>query len=130
MNLDTKSVIENSLQELLDANEKVNVNKVAIKAGFTNALIYNRYPDLVLKINTAKESQKRKKDSIGNLCETEKLKKEITLLKQKYSESKEVSESIKKQNENLWEHIQQVYGMYDQILAERNGFAERLKHHQ
>jgi len=129
MDLDTKLVIEKALQELLDANEKVNVNKVAIKAGFSNALIYNRYPDLVLKINTAKESQQRKKDSIENLCEIEKIKKEITLLKKKLSESKEVSESIKKQNENLWEHIQQVYGMYDEVLAERNGFAERLKHH-
>ena len=31
------------------------------------------------------------------------------------------------QNSELWEHIQQVYAMYDQILAERNDFAERLK---
>lgn len=130
MELDTKFAIENALQELIDANEKVNINRVAAKAGFSNSLIHNRYPDLADKINEVKANQKQKKDSIDNACEIERLKKEVAQLKQKTDESKKIAVSYQKINEDLWEHIQQVYGMYDQVLAERNGFAERLKHYQ
>ncbi len=128
--VDTKSSIENALNELVNANEKVNISRVAMKASVSNSLIHNRYPDLAFKINQAKESQKLKMLSIDNSQEVERLKKEIAKLKQKSTDSKQVSESYQRQNEDLWEHIQQVYGMYDQILAERNGFADRLKHYK
>jgi len=130
LDVDPRDQIERALHELLNVNEKINISRVATKAGFSSALIYNRYPDLAFIINEAKENQEHGNDFIDEICETEKLKKQIVLLKNKTAESKEVAESIKKQNEHLWEHIQQVYGMYDQILAERNVFAERLKHHQ
>jgi ActR/RegA family two-component response regulator len=56
------------------------------------------------------------------------LKKEITSLKEAKAEYQSIAKSYKGQNEKLWEHIQQVYNMYDEMLAERNGFAERLRH--
>ncbi|MEY3880469.1 MAG: hypothetical protein RIQ94_1265 [Pseudomonadota bacterium] len=127
---DTKLAIENALQELIDANEKINIYRVAAKAGFSNALIHNRYPDLAFKINEAKANQKQKKDSIDSTCEIERLKKEVAQLKQRTDDSKQNAVSFQKINEDLWEHIQQVYRMYDQILAERNDFAQRLKHYQ
>jgi len=130
LGVDPREQIEKAFNELLNANEKINISRVAAKTDFSSTLIYNRYPDLAFMINKAKENQAHANDFIDEICETEKLKKQIVLLKNKTAESKQIAESIKEQNEHLWEHIQQVYGMYDQILAERNVFAERLKHHQ
>ncbi len=67
--VDTKSSIENALNELLNVNEKVNISRVAAKANVSNSLIHNRYPDLAYKINQAKESQKHKKLNIDNCQE-------------------------------------------------------------
>ena len=130
MEQNKKVAIEKSLQELIDANEKINISRVAKKANVSNSLIYNHYRDLVNKINQASESQKQKNESVMNHQLIEKLKQEIQKMKQTSVDSKQLVSSYKKQNEILWNHIQEIYGMYDQILAERNGFAERLKHHQ
>ena len=59
--------------------------------------------------------------------EIEKLKGMLAKAKQKQEEAELRSQAIQNQNDQLWEHIQQVYSMYDQMLAERNDFAERLK---
>jgi len=130
MSDDTKVLIEDALLALFHGKEKINVNRVAAKAGVSNALIYNRYPELVCRINGVKERQKKKQNNIDAICDNEGLKKQIFLLKQKNAKFKEVAEDIKKQNEYLWEHIQQIYRMYDQVLSERNTFAEKLKHHK
>jgi len=130
METNKRGVIEKALQELIDAKEKINVSRVAKKANISNSLIYNHYRDLVNKINQASESQKQKNESLTNYQLIEKLKQEIQKMKQTSVDSKQLVSSYKKQNEILWNHIQEVYGMYDEILAERNGFAERLKHHQ
>lgn len=127
MEQDTKTLIEKVLNEMVENNEKVNISQVASKANVSHSLIHSRYPDLAFKINQAKEKQKNKKAGIEASQDVEHFKKQITHLKKSTEDYKEVAESYQLQNEQLWEHIQQVYGMYDQILAERNGFAERLK---
>ncbi len=127
MEQDTKILIEKVFNEMVENNEKVNISQVASKANVSHSLIYNRYPDLAFKINQFKEMQKNKKAGIKASQDVEHFKKQITHLKTSTEGYKKVSESYRLQNEQLWEHIQQVYGMYDEILAERNEFAERLK---
>jgi len=124
----TKLLIENALQELIDTDEKVNINQVAKKAGVTNALIYNRYRELVNKINHAKKLQKQAKENKDNYLIIEKLQEEIHTMKKAIINTKENIAPLKEQNESLRQHIHQLYGMYDQVLEERNNFAERLKH--
>ena len=85
---------------------------------------------MAFKINQAKENPKNKKSGIEASQNIEHFKKQIANLKQSTKDYKKVAESYQTQNEQLWEHIQQVHGMYDQILAERNGFADRLKFHK
>ena len=93
----------------------------------SNALIYNRYPELKLKIQQAKLGQTQKNKQIETITEIERLKGMLIKAKQKQEEAELIAKSFQNQNSELWEHIQQVYAMYDQILAERNDFAERLK---
>ena len=112
---------------MIASGEKVNVSRVAQKAGVSNALIYNRYPELKLKIQQAKLGQTQKAKQIESTTEIEKLKGMLAKAKQKQEEAELSSQAIQNQNDQLWEHIQQVYSMYDQMLAERNDFAERLK---
>ena len=90
-------------------------------------LIYNRYPELKLKIQQAKLGQTQKNKQIETITEIERLKGMLIKAKQKQEEAELIAKSFQNQNSELWEHIQQVYAMYDQILAERNDFAERLK---
>ncbi|MGF1760456.1 DUF6262 family protein [Photobacterium sagamiensis] len=123
----TKSQIEQVIEAMIKSGEKINVSRVAAKAGVSNALIYNRYPDFKFKINQAKEQQKSKAQQISSTTERESLKAKLTKCKQKQSEAELMALSYQKQNVELWEHIQQVYAMYDQVLAERNDFAERFK---
>ena len=127
MESDTKTLIEKVLNEMFENAEKVNISQVARKANVSHSLIHSRYPDLAFKINQAKEKQKNKKAGIEASQCVEHLKVKVTHLKKSTADYKKVAESYQLQNEQLWEHIQQVYGMYDEILAERNGFAERLK---
>ena len=123
----TKALIRETLSRMLADDQKINISKVAEKSGVSHSLIYNRYPDLAYEINQAKERQKNKRSSIEASQEVQILKSQINNLKQSVADYKKVAQSYREQNEELWEHIQQVYGMYDQVLAERNGFAERLK---
>lgn len=120
--------IDNILIEIAEKKEKINVSQVAKRLGISNSAIYKFYPDKINDIQTAQKRQKFKAESITLGTEVEKLKKEITELKESKAESHRLVKSYKDQNETLWEHIQQVYNMYDEMLAERNGFAERLKH--
>ncbi|NNN59237.1 hypothetical protein FKN08_24385 [Vibrio sp. 1-2 (7-a)] len=127
MECDTKSRLDAIIAQMIASGEKVNVSRVAQKAGVSNALIYNRYPELKLKIQQAKLGQTQKVKHIESTLEIEKLKGRLTKSIQKQEEAELKAESLENQNKKLWEHIQQVYSMYDQILAERNEFAERLK---
>ena len=125
--MDTKGQLEVIIHQMIASGEKVNVSRVAQKAGVSNALIYNRYPELKLKIQQAKLGQTQKAKQIESTTEIEKLKGMLAKAKQKQEEAELSSQAIQNQNDQLWEHIQQVYSMYDQMLAERNDFAERLK---
>lgn len=127
MELDTRQQLETIVTDMIASGEKINVSRVAAKAGVSNALIYNRYPDLKVRIQAAKETQQNRLDKIEATTEVEKLKSKLAKMSQKKEEAELMSCSYQKQNEQLWEHIQQAYSMYDQVLAERNDFAERLK---
>ena len=127
METETRQQLEAIVTEMIATGEKINVSRVAAKAGVSNALIYNRYPELKVRIQTAKETQQSRKEQIEVTTEVEKLKSKLDKAKQKQEEAELMACLYQKQNEQLWEHIQQVYSMYDQVLAERNDFAERLK---
>lgn len=127
MESNTKSQLEAIISEMIASGEKVNVSRVAQKAGVSNALIYNRYPELKLKIQAAKLNQTQRTKQIESTTEIEKLKGMLAKSKNKQEEAELMAQSYQQQNNELWEHIQQVYSMYDQVLAERNEFAERLK---
>lgn len=127
MEMETRQQLEAIVTEMIASGEKINVSRVAAKAGVSNALIYNRYPELKVRIQTAKETQQSRKEQVEATTEAEKLKSQLAKVKQKQKEAELMACSYQKQNEQLWEHIQQVYSMYDQVLAERNDFAERLK---
>ena len=127
MEADTKIQLEAVISQMIADGEKINVSRVAHKAGVSNALIYNRYPELKLKIQQAKLGQTQKNKQIETITEIERLKGMLIKAKQKQEEAELIAKSFQNQNSELWEHIQQVYAMYDQILAERNDFAERLK---
>ncbi|HCG6550631.1 TPA: hypothetical protein ACVU5B_002366 [Vibrio parahaemolyticus] len=127
MEVETRQQLEAIVTEMIASGEKINVSRVAAKAGVSNALIYNRYPDLKVRIQAAKETQQSRKEKVEATTEAEKLKSQLAKAKQRKEEAELMACSYQKQNEQLWEHIQQVYSMYDQVLAERNAFAERLK---
>lgn len=127
MEMETRQQLEAIVTEMIASGEKINVSRVAAKAGVSNALIYNRYPELKVRIQTAKETQQSRKQQVEATTEAEKLKSQLAKVKQRQEEAELMACSYQKQNEQLWEHIQQVYAMYDQMLAERNDFAERLK---
>ncbi|MCD9514188.1 hypothetical protein [Photobacterium carnosum] len=127
MEMETRQQLEAIVTEMIASGEKINVSRVAAKAGVSNALIYNRYPELKVRIQTAKETQQSRKQQVEATTEAEKLKSQLGKAKQRQEEAELMACSYQKQNEQLWEHIQQVYAMYDQMLAERNDFAERLK---
>ena len=127
MESNTKSQLEAIISEMIASGEKVNVSRVAQKAGVSNALIYNRYPELKLKIQQAKLNQTQRTKQIESTTEIEKLKGMLAKSKNKQEAAELMAKSYQQQNNELWEHIQQVYSMYDQVLAERNEFAERLK---
>ncbi len=120
--------IDETLKDMAVNNEKINVSQVAKRLDTSNSTLYKFYPKKITDIKTAQKNQKNKGESIELGVEIEKLKKKIESLKLSEKESQELSSDYKVQNESLWEHIQQVYNMYDEMLAERNGFAERLKH--
>lgn len=124
----TKVMIESVIEQMIRTGEKINVSSVAKRAGVSNSLIYNRYPELKVKIEGVKNKQSAKQNTIKSTTDVESLKKKLATAKKKQDEAIEVAHSYQKQNDELWEHIQQVYSMYDQILAERNSFAERLKY--
>lgn len=130
MSKDTREQIEDAINEMIALGVKINASRVAAKVGVSHSLIYNRYPDLRIKIDKLKadqqvESQKQESENkVSELQnEVQKLKNKVKILESKQS-------AYKEQNEKLWNHIQEVYFMYDQILAERNEFAQRLMHTQ
>lgn len=120
--------IDKALSEMTANNEKINVSQVAKRLGVSNSAIYKFNPEKIPDIKTAQKRQKHKAESITLGTENEKLKKEINSLKILNSQHKALADEYKVKNESLWEHIQQIYNMYDEVLAERNNFAERLKH--
>jgi len=126
--LSVEEKIDNILKEMTLKNEKINVSQVASRLGLSHSAIYKQYPAKLGDIQTAQKRQKNKTESIMLGTEVEKLKKVIADLKVSNTESQTITKSYQDQNRMLWEHIQQVYNMYDEMLAERNGFAERLKH--
>ncbi len=115
------------LLEMTGNNEKINVSQVAKRLGLSNSAIYKFYPNKIQDIQIAQKKQKAKTEVISFGFENERLKKEIDNLKISNKEYMEIANNYKSQNEALWQHIQQVYRMYDEMLSERNGFAERLK---
>jgi pyruvate-formate lyase len=128
LDISVEESIDNILKVMTDKNEKINVSQVAKRLSISNSAIYKFYPSKIFDIKTAQNRQKLKAESITLGAEAEKLTKDIANLKELKAKSQKLAKAYKKQNETLWEHIQQVYSMYDEMLAERNGFAERLKH--
>jgi predicted transcriptional regulator len=120
--------IDAALSEMIANNEKINVSQVAKRLGISNSAIYKFNPEKIPDIQTAQKQQKNKAEAIAVGTENEQLKKEVESLKKSNLDYKALAEDLRTQNQSLWEHIQQVYNMYDEVLAERNGFAERLKH--
>tara|TARA_R100000306_G_C4324026_1_gene116677 strand:- start:62 stop:427 length:366 start_codon:yes stop_codon:yes gene_type:complete len=115
------------LSEITSNNEKVNVSQVAKKLSISNSAIYKFNPEKIIDIKAAQERQKSNSESIFLGTENEKLKKELRSLKVLNKQHKVLEDEYKAKNESLWEHIQQIYNMYDEVLVERNSFAERLK---
>lgn len=124
---DNVSKIDKAISEMAANNEKINVSQVAKRLGISNSAIYKFYPEKILDIKTAQKLQKNKSETITLGTENEKLKKYIESLKISSNQYKDAADDYKRQNEALWEHIQQLYNMYDEVLAERNSFADRLK---
>ncbi len=122
--------IDTALSEMAANGEKINVSQVAKRLGISNSAIYKFNPEKISDIQAAQNRQRNKAESISLGTENEKLKKEIESLKASNGQYKTLANDYKAQNESLWEHIQQVYSMYDEMLGERNSFAERLKHGQ
>ncbi|MDC9499221.1 MULTISPECIES: DUF6262 family protein [unclassified Pseudoalteromonas] len=120
--------IDTALSEMAANNEKINVSQVAKRLGISNSAIYKFNPEKIQDIQTAQKRQKNKAEAIAVGTENEQLKKEVESLKKSNLDYKDSAEDLRTQNQSLWEHIQQVYNMYDEVLAERNSFAERLKH--
>lgn len=120
--------IDTILSEMAANNEKINVSQVATRLDISNSTIYKFYPKKIPEIKTAQKRQKNKAESITLGTENEKLKKEFESLKVSNNEYQTIANDYKAQNASLWEHIQQIYNMYDEMQAERNSFAERLKH--
>lgn len=120
--------IDTALSEMAVNNEKINVSQVAKRLCISNSAIYKFNPEKIPDIQAAQKRQKNKIESITLGTENEKHKKEIESLKTSTLQYKALADDLRTQNESLWEHIQQVYNMYDEVLSERNGFAERLKH--
>lgn len=120
--------IDTALSEMAANNEKINVSQVAKRLGISNSSIYKYNPEKIPDIKTAQKRQKSKSESIAVGTENEMLKKEIESLKTINVQYKELADDVRRQNESLWKHIQEVYNMYDEMLAERNSFADRLKH--
>lgn len=120
--------IDTALSEMAANNEKINVSQVAKRLGISNSAIYKFNPEKILDIQTVQKRQKHKAESIVVGTENEQLKKEVESLKISNVEYKALADDLRTNNQSLWEHIQQVYNMYDEVLAERNSFAERLKH--
>ena len=119
--------IDSILLDMAGNNEKINVSQVAKRLGLSNSAIYKFHPNKIQDIQFAQKKQKAKTEAISFGFENERLKKEVENLKTSNKEYMEIANNYKSQNEALWQHIQQVYRMYDEILSERNGFAERLK---
>lgn len=122
--------IDTALSEMAANAEKINVSQVAKRLGISNSAIYKFNPEKISDIQTAQKRQRNKAESVAVGTENEKLKKELESLKTSHVQYKALVDDYKAQNESLWEHIQQVYSMYDEMLGERNSFAERLKHGQ
>jgi hypothetical protein len=93
-----------------------------------HAYIYKLYPEKVGDIKAAQLRQKNKKQAVDLGLEVEKLTKEVVTLNESAVAKDKLVNDYKEQNNILWEHVQEVYNMYDEVLAERNRFAERLKH--
>jgi len=127
IDVSTAGKISLVLHEMMDKKEKINVSQVAKRLGLSHSAIYKLYPDKLVEIQKAQRHQKSMKESVDVGVKVEKLKKDIAALNKNAAENKQLVNSYKEQNEILWEHIQQVYNMYDEMLAERNAFAQRLE---
>jgi AcrR family transcriptional regulator len=126
--LSTEDKIDLVLKNMVTNNEKINVSQVAKRLNLSHSAIYKLYPDKLLDIQNAEKRQKLKAAAITQGIELEKFRKQLTDLKAEKGISQNLVDSYRSQNEKLWEHIQHVYNMYDEMMAERNGFAERLKY--
>lgn len=120
--------IDTALSEMVANNEKINVSQVAKRLGISHSAIYKFNPEKISDIQAAQKRQKHKAESISVGTENEQLKKKVESLQKSNLAYKVLADDMRTQNQSLWEHIQQVYNMYDEVLAERNSFAERLKH--
>ena len=94
MEADTKIQLEAVISQMIADGEKINVSRVAQKAGVSNALIYNRYPELKLKIQQAKLGQTQKNKQIETITEIERLKGMLIKAKQKQEEAELIAKSF------------------------------------
>jgi len=122
--MDTREQIEQAIQQMQEAGESISINAVAAKCGISHSLIYNRYPDLSVKIKELKAGQKARQKS----------ESDEALIASLLAKNKALQEKIKSDNsgqaeeafKSVLSHVQQVYSMYDQLLDDRNKLAERL----
>lgn len=128
--MDTREQIENAIEQMLEAGEKINASRVASRIGISHSLIYNRYPDLRVRIDKLKLDQQSDYKRQAAEVKVSELQEDLQKLKYKVKSLESNEQGYKEQNKKLWEHLQQVYFMYDQVLAERNEFAQKLKHFQ
>jgi len=121
----TRDKIIKAIGEIWAANEKMGIHAVAKKCDVSHSLIYNRYPDLKERIKELKSKQQAKIRAASDQELLEKLLADNKALKArvKAAASDQDAESFKA----LLSHLTEVYKMYDELLADRNSLAERLK---
>lgn len=119
----TRDRIVKAIEEMLAANESININSVAEKCGISHSLIYNRYPDLKERIKDLKGVQREKRKAAD----------EQTLVANLMAQNKALRERVKGEDraddaaafKALLVHVQELYSMYDSLLDDRNRLAAK-----
>jgi AcrR family transcriptional regulator len=122
--MDTRKHIEDTITQMIDAGERLNIFSVAKKCGLSHSLIYNRYPDIKERIKVLKQSQANARAVAEDHQLIAKLVKDNKTLKQRVRSYRE--EGDEEAFTAILVHVQQLYSMYDEMLEDRNRLAQRL----
>ncbi len=120
----TRTRIVKAIEEMLVANESININAVAEKCGISHSLIYNRYPDLKERIKQLKDTQREKRKAADDKALVANLLAQNKALRQRAKSENRAQDAAA--FKALLAHVQEVYSMYDGLLDDRNRLAAKL----